>query len=156
MKCEKCNDRQANFFYSSTINGQTTQRHLCSECARQEGFGDTLDWNPEAMIDDFWRSWYNPMGMIDGFFTNYRGNALGGVNRAPMMTLPLVDSSISGGQDAAEAERSAKNIPDDAGEAFRSKRELNALRHRLEQAIKAEDFEKAIELRDRIRGFESN
>jgi hypothetical protein len=42
-------------------------------------------------------------------------------------------------------------IPGDAGEEIRSKRELSALKYRLESAVKAEDFESAAALRDRIR-----
>ena len=48
----------------------------------------------------------------------------------------------------AEAEEHAE-------EAFERRRELNALRHRMHKAVEEEDFETAIELRDRIRKMEN-
>ena len=47
-----------------------------------------------------------------------------------------------------------KNIPDDAGATFKAKRELVQLKQELQNAVKAEDYEKAIELRDKIRSME--
>ena len=48
----------------------------------------------------------------------------------------------------AEAEENAE-------EAFEQRRELNALRHKMHQAVEEEDFETAIELRDMIRKMEN-
>lgn len=45
-------------------------------------------------------------------------------------------------------------IPEDAGSEIRAKRELCALKSQLETAVKAEEFEKAAQLRDKIREME--
>ncbi len=38
MLCQHCHQRPANTFISRTVGGQTTQLHLCSECAKALAF----------------------------------------------------------------------------------------------------------------------
>ena len=38
MKCERCGQREATFYYQSNINGRVTQVHLCPECAAELGY----------------------------------------------------------------------------------------------------------------------
>ena len=146
MKCEKCNEREANFFYTATINGETTQRHLCAECAREEGFGNAFDWNPSSMFDSFFRE---PFGMFDDFFS---GRSLLGSLMAPAMTMPRL--RIAQPQAETRTEEAATKIPTDAGEEVKAKRELNSLKHQLKAAVREENFERAIELRDKIKELE--
>ena len=42
-------------------------------------------------------------------------------------------------------------IPADAGAEVKARRERESLRQQLDEAVKAENFEKAIELRDQLR-----
>mgnify|MGYP000778584824 CR=1 FL=1 len=37
MKCENCGKNEVTFIYQSNINGQVTEKHLCSECAEKLG-----------------------------------------------------------------------------------------------------------------------
>lgn len=155
MKCEKCNEREANFFYTATINGKTTQRRLCSECAAEEGLDKAFGrFEHESLFGDFFDE---PFGMLDSFFG---GRSLFSGLMPRMMTLPrsLFAPTESAGQTQqspgpAQTEAEAK-IPVDAGEEVKTGRELRALKHQLHEAVKAEDFEKAIELRDKIRKLE--
>ena len=39
MMCERCGKRPATTYVKRTINGQTTEWHLCAECAAAEGVG---------------------------------------------------------------------------------------------------------------------
>ena len=36
MLCDKCKQREANVHIQQSINGVTTERNLCSECASKE------------------------------------------------------------------------------------------------------------------------
>ena len=36
MKCQKCQQAEATTHITQTINGYTTQKHLCSKCAQEE------------------------------------------------------------------------------------------------------------------------
>ena len=37
MKCQKCNHNEANVHYTETVNGETREFSLCSECAKEMG-----------------------------------------------------------------------------------------------------------------------
>lgn len=156
MKCDKCSEREATFYYSSDINGEKTERHLCADCAREEGFGGALDYRPMTMFGgmfdtvfgDFFMS---PRSMISAF------NMFGSPMRRmiapvfPRVQIVIGEPRTAAAQQSSEAET---KIPEDAGEEVKARRELAALKAQLETAVKAEDFEKAIELRDRIRELE--
>ena len=160
MKCENCNNREANFFYSADINGEKTQRCLCAGCAREEGYGGVLDFDlrPAGMLDsffdDFFGDFFAPQhALLSGF------DGFGGPFRrmmAPRLTMPRVNIVVGNTNSAAVGvgEESETKIPADAGEDVRRRREIDALRQQLDEAVKAEDFEKAISLRDQIKGME--
>lgn len=147
MKCEKCNEREANFFYTATINGQTTQKRLCSECAAEEGLDKIFASRPHSMFDGFFAE---PFGLLDSFFS--RRSMFDSF--APVMTLPRILFAPAQTQQAVPQTEAEKSIPEDAGEEVKSRRAHNMLKSQLEEAVKAENFEKAIELRDQIRALE--
>ena len=140
MKCEKCNEREANFFYTSNINGNVTKRCLCSQCAAEEGLAS------DNMLGDFFRPFEmrSPFGMLGSFWND---DFFAPFSRLAAPTMERVR--------IAEPQED-KNIPDDAGAAFKAKRELVQLKQELKKAVKDENFEKAIELRDKIRSMEQN
>lgn len=154
MKCEKCNNKEATFFYSSNINGEKTERHLCADCARAEGFGSALDYNPMAAFDsgfggffeDFFaprRAFLSPFDMLE--------RPMRRMMTAALPQIQILVGQPEAGQPASETEQ---KIPEDAGEAVKSRREIAALKHQLHEAVKAENYEKAIELRDRLKELE--
>lgn len=147
MKCEKCNEREANFFYTATINGETTQKRLCSECAAEEGLDKVFAPRQRSMFDSFFTE---PFGLLDSFFS--RRSMFDSF--APVMTLPRILFAPAQAQQETAQPETEKNIPSDAGEEVKARRELNVLRSQLEEAVKAENFEKAIELRNQIRELE--
>ena len=38
MKCQHCGKNEATFYYKSTVNGRTTEAHVCPDCAAQQGY----------------------------------------------------------------------------------------------------------------------
>ena len=156
MKCEKCNNREATFFYSADINGEKTERHLCAECAREEGYGGALDFDLhpagmfESVFGDFFGDFFAPQRALLSAFDGF-GDPFGRM-MVPRLTIPRMNIVV--GEPAAVGEESETKIPADAGEEVRRRRELDALRQQLDEAVKAEDFEKAITLRDQIKGIE--
>lgn len=159
MKCEKCGNNEAVFHYQANVNGDKSEFHLCADCAKAEGFGDMLDFRPRSMFEGFFRE---PFGFADSFFREPFGSFdrlaesfFGRGLAAPAIEAPSVNVSVGEAEKATETEEKLKdNIPRDAGEEFRKKRELFALRHQMRAAVRAEDFEKAAELRDKIRELE--
>lgn len=150
MKCEKCHEKEANFYYSSNINGEKSERHLCADCAREEGFGGVMDHRPRDMFADF-------DAMFSDFFAPHRSllssfGSFGSPLRAMMApSLPRIHIVLNEPQTQAAPEAAESRIPADAGEEVKARRELSALKEQLRQAVEAEDFEKAITLRDEIR-----
>ena len=155
MKCEKCNN-EAVYYYKETVNGKTTEKHLCAECAKEEG----LDRAFESSFDDMFRSFdeeFESFFRPESFFAPLFGrrSALPGLARsvfAPMLTLPRIE--IGWLRPETEEKKTAP-APEKVSEAenaeLSARRELNALREQLRQAVEAEDYEKAIVLRDQIR-----
>lgn len=148
MKCEKCG-KEACFHYQSNINGEKTEYHLCGECAREQGFGEMMTWEPRPAFGGFWSSPFEG-SLTGGFF----GSPFGGF-MVPAVALPGV--SVVVGEPGALRGGPGEDtggIPEDAGREIRSRRELAGLRHQLKAAVRAEEYEKAAELRDKIRAME--
>jgi len=149
MKCEKCNEKEASFYYSSNINGEKTERHLCADCAREEGFGGALDYSPTVMFDRAFQSMFEdffaPVGRALPSFGSF-GDAFGSI-MAPAFPRLRIRSAPA----ETQSEKTDSPIPDDAGEEVRARREREALKAQLHDAVQAEDYEKAIILRDKLR-----
>lgn len=146
MKCEKCG-KEATFHYQSIINNVKTENHLCAECAESDGMSDVFTQTAKSMMDGLWG---NPFGMQNAFSPFVSGGMF-----IPTMAWPMLNVFMPNPETSTKAlDQNTDNIPEDAGETFRAKREISALRHQMEQAVKAEEFEKAAELRDKIREME--
>lgn len=153
MKCERCNNNEATFYYSSNINGRKTERHLCADCAREEGLGSALDFSGESlfsspfdMFGDVFSDFFSPSRSLMSAFGNF-GLPMGGTmtrRSAPRVVIGEPDYSVA-------PESSETRIPVDAGDDVKQRREREALKAQLDAAVKAEDFEKAIELRDKLK-----
>ena len=171
MKCDKC-EKEAMLHYESTVNGEKTEYHLCEDCARAEGFGEMLDYRPTSMFRSFFDDPFfsRPMSLMDSFFGASPFGALtdgffGRSLLAPTMTLPCVRVKVDEKPDEGKAccgcettEKAAEktdNVPSEASAEFKAKRELHALKYQLHEAVKAEEYEKAAELRDKIRAMEA-
>ncbi len=157
MKCDKCG-KNASFYFSSNVNGQRTERHLCADCARAEGFGNALDYDPMGGMRNMFDSFFEDFG---GFFGGGRSLMpsfdLFGSPMRSMMTrsLPRVNIVVGSPEQAADTAQSAGGVIPDADAAeIRARREKAALRHQLDEAVKAEDFERAASLRDQLRALE--
>lgn len=157
MKCEKCNEREATFFYSSNYNGRKSERHLCSHCAHEEGFGDMM--KPGAMFDGAFSS------MFDDFFAPARsfmslpsfdmfGGGLRSIMAPSLPRLRIVLGDEASPSPAQPMEASESKVPDAVDETARVQREREALKAQLHDAVAAEDYEKAIVLRDKLREME--
>lgn len=149
MICEKCRAREAEYHYSSVINGAKSSTWLCADCARSEQIG----FNPSELIGNFFSNPFlglNNYGYAASMPPRTQNNYM-----PRFLTTHFVMPEYYVWNVTPSRERTSENsanIPDDAGEEIRAARELAALEYQMEAAIKAEDYEKASMLRDRIRG----
>lgn len=143
MKCEKCGNNEAVFFYSTDINGEKSQGCLCEDCAHEMGL----------CISPMYRGRFGQMyrvRLLSGF-GNF-GAPVGSI-MAPSMAVPFVNA-VCGEDVVLPREDTASSVPADAGADIKRRRELAALREQLNSAVSAEDYEKAAELRDKLRAME--
>lgn len=149
MKCQNCGNNNAVFHYQAIVNGHKTEQHLCAECAEKAGittenfFGGDIF---QSMFNDFFADFRRPSRL--GFFPEF------GRMMIPVMTFPQIEFAVK--KDEEKEEKAvAGNAPAEKDEAMSRRREANLLREQLRSAIEAEEFEKAAELRDKIREIDS-
>lgn len=168
MLCENCKSNKATFFYKQTKNGVTTEKNLCSECAKELGL--SADIGVFHSFDDMYG---------DNFF----GGILGGLfEQRPQVSShsacpfcgtrlgELLNSGTAGCAGCYETFASALSptiskihgkvahcgkVPGGA-----KKKELSLsdkiaiLKGELEAVIEKQEYERAAELRDEIRALE--
>ena len=181
MKCEKCGKNEATTYYKETINGNTREMHLCSDCAREMHIGADFQNAFAGMENTMAGLWGHP-------FPSLFGSSLGSLWDDGMAGLPSASA-------AAATERKCPNCGMTESELRRTGRagcpqcyntfsdiltpyirqvhgtdtHLGAkpktetqkeqdpvaeMKSKLEEAIKAENYEEAARLRDEIRRLE--
>ncbi len=154
MKCDNCGKEEVNFHYTSNINGNITEKHLCAECAGKLGYADKSPVRPDMSFEDIF---------TDLFGGRPTKRMMGGYGMVfPTFIIPTMGVYMP---DAGYNSADDENDDDDAPEThydisteidgdMKKRRELNVLREQMRKAAEAEDFEKAAALRDSIRNFE--
>ena len=145
MKCQKCGINEVSFHHSSIVNGCVTETHLCSKCAAESGF------DIEAMFDFG--------GIFEGLFP------MRGLSGFMPVAIPMLSSSnMSPFTTRRQSSMIEQGTPHECGcgnafnsnvevdEEMKVRRELNA---QLRAAIANEEYEKAAEIRDKIKALES-
>lgn len=168
MLCEICNKNEATVHITKVINGVKEEKHVCENCAGSvEGIDLVKDMNFAPAL--------NFQNVISGFlnFMNQGSTSLPqdrlsrlvcencGTTYDEFMKTGLLgcDHCYSIFNDAVmpvlrrvqtSTEHHGK-IPTRAGKDIAKEKQLETLKKDLQKAIEAEEFEKAAELRDKIR-----
>ena len=154
MKCENCGKNEVTFVYQSNVNGQVTEKHLCSECAEKLGYTQRLAAQSQRMMKGLFGG-----GLFEDFFTPYP-SLLGRMSRMLedpfddfFAEMPALGAPAEAGQ---EPQKSQDTLLEQEEQTEISKtRQLNALRMEMQKAVAGENFERAAELRDQIRALEA-
>ena len=158
MKCEHCGKNEVTFVYRSSVNGNTTEKHLCGECAERLGYAPKLAAYHQRMMRNFWSDDFFGRSLLDDFFTPMSG-LMERMDR--MLESPFEDffaempalGPVSERQEAPEQQ--AEPVSTGEQEEFSELRKLNALRMEMRKAVRREEFEQAARLRDEIRALEA-
>ena len=143
MKCEKCGKNIANVHYRANYNGNVTEKHLCSQCAKEMGYDNDIF--GEEMFSDFFND-------FNGMFNR---NFFGGFGMMPFMMPTMVMPRLEIKYDNAPQTLEENTKTDSKADPELSKRrQINALRSQLKKAVKEERFEDAAKLRDEIKELE--
>ena len=109
MLCQNCGKNEATTHIKQVINGDTAERHLCSDCAEHLGYGDA----------------FSGFGFdVAGLFGNFFGSSFIFSSAEPV------------------SEEEAKTD------------EREELKKQMDEAVAAQNFELAAQLRDRIKELE--
>ena len=139
MKCDRCGWNDATRYYRSVVNGRTTEAHLCANCARELGYES--DWS-DSFGDLF--SLLPRMVADESFFASPR------LTPSARRTLHVLSA-----QEQEEPEPVEEPIlSEDEQRALQRERERNAVQLALNEALEAEDYERAAKLRDELKKLE--
>lgn len=167
MLCQKCKKNNATTYYKEVINGKTTEYTLCDDCRHELEKSGEIKKMSFAGFEDRFDSLFGRSFFDDSFFGH---SLLEDPIFSDIFEMPMVGASRRSLASEFfptrhEVRRSSETIPEDKPSdnpkqsefARRRQRfmELNSLKSELKKAVKAEEFEKAAELRDRIKAMEN-
>ena len=146
MKCQNCGKNEVNFHYSSNVNGCVTEEHLCSECAASSGYDMEQMFSFGNVFNGFFpvfggRNDYFPMMLSSGFGIPVR------------FAIPLIEANPCAADNRRTcSERAAVDQDVKVDDEMKARRELTM---QMRKAAENENFEKAAELRDKLKEMES-
>jgi len=162
MLCQECQQRQASVHLTKIINNHKTEVHLCEECARKRD--DIISFTPFSVND-----------LLASFMD--LGKAPAPYEKTVSETCPFCGmsyqqfkkSGLLGCRECYDAfnskllpvlhrlqgrtEHSGK-VPRRSGMGILMRKEISRLKSELKKAVDTEAFEKAAELRDRLKELE--
>ncbi len=160
MICEKCSKNHATVHLTAIENGVKREAHLCDECARAAGVGikvsfsinDILGNLMEAKVPKALKELQQIRCPECGLtYAEFKSKArLGCANDYELFKqglLPLLEKIHGATQHVGKA-------PHTVDASIQKENELNRLKRELDQLVKSENFERAAEVRDRIRHLE--
>ncbi len=168
MLCNNCGKREATFHCRQIINGEKSEQHLCSECARELGYMNSQDsiFGQSGMFD--FSSILSDFLSLPSFaqasigtsrcpscsttLDEFRKTGLLGCDRCYDEFENIVESTLSSIQPSTvhKGRIAGKN-----GKKIQKKNELDEMKEQLKRAILDEKYEEAAVLRDKIKEAES-
>ena len=141
-KCTNCGKNEVSFYYTANVNGKITKYELCTECAEQLGLLESTENMFAKSRRMMGRMLADPFGSFFGrdLFEDF-----------------ALDAPLFAALPGVDAQQEENKMPQtDADPELVRRREINALRNQMKNAVKTENFEKAAEIRDKIKALESN
>lgn len=164
MKCEKCGAEEARVHLTKIINNQKQELHLCSECAEEIGqisfSSDPFSFKhllSGIIKPDFMQSQI-PSPRVDSCancglsYQEFAEQGLFGCAECYDNFSRQIEHIIRKVQGGSEHRG---KIPLRQGENIRLQNKIKDLRVKINEAVAVENFEKAAELRDKIKELEN-
>lgn len=165
MICEKCKQNNATVHLTKIINNKKIELHLCEECARKSqdmsfenpftinnfltGLLDSVQSSP-IKVDYIKTTTCSKCGMSYGKFKQLGRLGCSECYKAFNEKLMPLVKSVHG------SKQHTGKVPKKAGSVIRLKREIMTMKKELNRAIDKEEFERAAELRDKIKLLEKD
>ncbi|NLW24047.1 MAG: hypothetical protein GXY91_02155 [Clostridia bacterium] len=166
MYCENCHERPANVHFTKIVNGKKMEMHLCEYCAQKKQEQMSIPFMPDFSFSNLLTS----MLQSDPFFSLQTVNRQDiTCNKCQMTYSEFMETgrmgcdqcySVFGNYLEHLLRRIHGNtqhlgkIPNRAGADIKLKKELTELKLELQKAVLNEEYEKAAQLRDKIKELE--
>ncbi len=166
MKCEKCGKNEATVKYIEIINGKKTQQNLCKNCADNNG---SIFSEPELFdfgFDSFFQSFLNTPSLKTAPSSAYTlckscGSSISDIQKSGRLGcsdcyLTFKEYLLKPLKEIHGSNRHTGKIPKRSGKKLQTVNEIEKLKTELSAAVADQNFEKAAQLRDKIREIENN
>ena len=160
--CERCKKAHATFHLTSIEqDGQKIERHLCERCAEKEGLLQVQKpVNVKDVLEGFIASAQDSSSALGGLvceecgltYIEFRNQGLLGCPHDYEAFAEPLAQLLTRAQDGAT--HHVGKTPKSLGLPRPTQQDVRRLRRQLEEAVAGEDYERAAELRDRIRQLE--
>ncbi len=162
MLCQKCGKHVATTHVKKTINGETTELHLCSQCAQEQGLGSVFG-GMGFDLGDFWGSLFDEPAAraladtvrCEGCGSSFQEIVDSGKVGCPVCYTTFYDRLLPSIQRIHGKAQHVGKLPSAADEDAKQRQELDRLKRELAESISRQEYEKCAELRDRIRALET-
>lgn len=165
MLCEKCKKKIASVHITQYINGKKNEQHLCEDCARGEKisieFPKIPFYNLNELLGAFLNQPITANEEINEAICPNCHNSYNVIAKQGRVGCSECYSYFSSFLEPALRKIHGANlhrgkIPRQMGAAFHMSRELDDLKLQLRLAVEKEAYEKAAEIRDRIKELENS
>jgi protein arginine kinase activator len=162
MSCDVCGERPATIRYAEMVDGTLSTWNLCEKCAREKGVTGSLSSFSTPLVNVLMGLLGEPTGRrpeepgpqcprcgstYEGFRRTGRLGCSGCYETFRDDLTPLLRRIHGGTQHAGR-------VPSTHADDVAEKGELRRLRGELSRAVRREEYERAAEIRDRIRRLE--
>lgn len=165
MICQKCRKNKATTTITQNINGHVTVGHYCSECASKMGIasvGSVLGSMLGGMFADFVQPLETEKCRVCGrSFNDFTRYGKAGCPNCYIQFYPQLLPTLRRvhGKAAHIGKRPARLAAGKAGEQAATAQEtgaakIDSLKAELEKAVREQEYERAAQLRDEIKGLE--
>jgi protein arginine kinase activator len=156
--CQYCNKREAKIHFTEIRDGKQTEMHICEQCAQEKNmvlaFPSLLSHivkgaggAPSGAESDAVPSNCPQCGLAySDFKSKGRLGCAGCYDAFAPVLAPLLDKVHGAASHTGKAPPRMETV-------IASRKEVEELQEQLEQAVKAEEYERAAALRDRIRAL---
>ncbi len=154
MLCQRCHKQQATIHLTEILNDEKRERHLCEDCAREEGVAIKAQINLQDILSGMLEA-HESTGRDASLccpdcgitYAEFRSQGrLGCPHDYEVFAEPLQEvlEKVHG------ATEHVGKLPQRAGSDSRGQRELMQLRRQLQDAVETERYEEAARIRDLI------
>ncbi len=163
--CERCKKAQATFHLTNIDpDGDKVERHLCEQCAMHEGLlqAQKPTVNVNDVLESFIASAKEQQGALGNLvckncgmsYVEFRNQGLLGCAADYDEFGEPLNELIGRAHDGAT--HHVGKSPRSAGTARTTQQDIRHLKRQLDEAVAAEDYERAADLRDRMKAMESD